>query len=319
MRTMRRGQRIGFTLVELLVVIAIIGVLVSLLLPAVQAAREAARRTQCTNHLKQMGLAVQTYHDARNGLPPGHINGSGHACWPVLIMPYMELSTVVDQLDLEISWYCQPPELVELQIPGYYCPSRERSVFLSLDFNERYGCEQLRGGALNDYALNGGSGDFYPWYDEDEGRSRGVAYRPDFISGTYEAGFNIFKNWRHLIEFKHVTDGLSQTLLIGEKWVHLDYQGMTRKGDGTFWSGDLHPPTVRVTGQNYPLAHSDTDPTPLFDPIHMAFGGPHPGICLFAMCDGSTQSISSNTNTTVLALLAERADGNVIPDGAFGR
>ena len=217
---MHRGQRIGFTLVELLVVIAIIGILVALLLPAVQAAREAARRTQCTNQLKQMGLAVQIYHDAHQGIPPAHINGSGHVSWAVMIMPYMELSTVVEPLDLHVSWYCQPPEVVQLQISGYYCPSRERNVLLSLDVNARYGCNQLRGGALNDYALSGGSGIVYPWYDEDEGRGRGAAYRPDIISGTYEEGGNIFKNWRHLLEFKHITDGLTQTLLIGEKWVH---------------------------------------------------------------------------------------------------
>ena len=89
MRTHHKN-RPGFTLVELLVVIAIIGVLVALLLPAVQAAREAARRTQCTNNLKQMGLACHNFHDARKSLPPAYMSGEGFGTWLMLIMPYME-------------------------------------------------------------------------------------------------------------------------------------------------------------------------------------------------------------------------------------
>ncbi len=88
-RTGKRTNLLGFTLVELLVVIAIIGILIALLLPAVQAAREAARRMQCTNHLKQMGLAIHTFHDAMNGLPPSAIGWHRATMFP-LILPYAE-------------------------------------------------------------------------------------------------------------------------------------------------------------------------------------------------------------------------------------
>src|SRR5688500_12419399 len=82
--------RKGFTLVELLVVIAIIGILIALLLPAVQAAREAARRYQCTNNLKQIGLAMHNYHDINGKFPPSRIARGDYITWAVLILPYME-------------------------------------------------------------------------------------------------------------------------------------------------------------------------------------------------------------------------------------
>ena len=84
-RTAEHTNRAGFTLVELLVVIAIIGVLIALLLPAVQAAREAARRTQCTNHMRQLGIAVHNYHDSTQWLPPSRV-GDGHQTWLMLVL-----------------------------------------------------------------------------------------------------------------------------------------------------------------------------------------------------------------------------------------
>src|SRR5438093_12254790 len=96
MRRMLRQscKRCGFTLVELLVVIAIIGVLVALLLPAVQAAREAARRMSCSNQLKQLGLALQNYHDTYNAFPPARHAGGVNICWLVRILPYIEQGSV---------------------------------------------------------------------------------------------------------------------------------------------------------------------------------------------------------------------------------
>src|SRR5437764_332148 len=107
----RRSGSFGFTLVELLVVIAIIGVLVALLLPAVQAAREAARRMQCLNNLKQMVLAVHSYHDVHTVIPPGHIiprnmpGANGHetiAPWQVTILPFIEQKALFDMYDFRV-------------------------------------------------------------------------------------------------------------------------------------------------------------------------------------------------------------------------
>ncbi len=104
---MRRGDRIGFTLVELLVVIAIIGILVALLLPAVQSAREAAQRMQCGNNLKQVGLALHNYHTAHNQFPPGVIwdpgvsGGPMKATWVGQILPQVEQGNVFDLADFD--------------------------------------------------------------------------------------------------------------------------------------------------------------------------------------------------------------------------
>ena len=93
---------------------------------------------------------------------------------------------------------------------------------------------------------------------------------------------------------------------------------MSEWGDGTLWSSDFHPPSVRVAGENYPLARSDTDPTVLQDPINMNFGGPHPsGSCQIVMGDGSVHALSPSVNTTVLGYLANRSDGIPIPENPF--
>ena len=115
---MARHNPRGFTLIELLVVIAIIGVLIALLLPAVQAAREAARRAQCANNLKQIGLALHNYHDAHGVLPPGYVYQPGYATggfgWASMILPYMEQTPLfnADQL--------QPARLVVAELDGLH-------------------------------------------------------------------------------------------------------------------------------------------------------------------------------------------------------
>ena len=319
------GRRAAFTLVELLVVIAIIGILIALLLPAVQSSRAAARRIQCVNHLRQMGIAVHNFHQARGGLPPAHINGAGHTTWGAVIMPYLEQGTILDEIDLERSWYSMPPEIVQTQVAEYYCPSRVRAVWLSRDWNSRYGFSQPSGGALSDYAICVGDGVKAAWWEfQPPGTSNGVGYRPDFVSGQYDPSTggddgDLFRNWELLLKFRHVTDGLSHTLLIGEKFVpaRANRQGRTRWGDGTFWSGDLHPPSTRVAGERYPLALSDDDPSVFPNAINMPFGSAHDGLVHFTFVDGSVHSLQTTIDTTVLGYLANRHDGEVIKGEFF--
>src|SRR5438067_525643 len=120
-------ERRGFTLVELLVVIAIIGVLVALLLPAIQAAREAARRSSCQNNLRQIGIAFQNFHDTNNAFPPLRIaGGDGWAsCW-VLVMPFMEQGSLFTNFDLTKRFSQQTTNAQQTSIKAYYCPGRRQ-------------------------------------------------------------------------------------------------------------------------------------------------------------------------------------------------
>lgn len=138
-RCNRRGPQSGFTLVELLVVIAIIGILIALLLPAVQAARESARRSQCANNLKQTGLGLQNFHDVRQYLPPGGLDGATltqahkklnltaanveHG-WAAFILPFIEQESLWENYRLDINWYDAPNRpVVETYLATFMCPS----------------------------------------------------------------------------------------------------------------------------------------------------------------------------------------------------
>lgn len=137
----RKERKPAFTLVELLVVIAIIGILIALLLPAVQAAREAARRMQCTNHLKQLGVALHNYHDVHHALPYNATSTRGRRSWAVALWPFMEQTAMFDACHFANTWTWDIDESIhyanwrlhEFSVPTYYCPSRTREDWVTYD------------------------------------------------------------------------------------------------------------------------------------------------------------------------------------------
>ena len=192
----------GFTLVELLVVIAIIGILIALLLPAVQAAREAARRLQCTNNLKQWGLGMHLYHDAKNALPEGSRNNPRRA-FPTFMWAYIEQKALAERNDLTQPFYlppCSVPNSLDglcgELIPIYSCPSDNGTDLTTCYYARRRGC----------YVVNWGN----------------ALYGPGGTSGTEpdaKAPFshvNRNRSTPRLTSFRDVSDGLSSTLLMSE-------------------------------------------------------------------------------------------------------
>jgi len=210
-----RSSRRGFTLVELLVVIAIIGILVALLLPAVQAAREAARRTQCTNNLKQIVLAMHTYHDSYKAFP---IQDGWSASWAygssysdkVGLMPYVEKKAEYDLLlpaeagnGIYDPWWAGNPQSLSGRIPVFNCPSNPN---------------QLNGGLGNfTYAANMGTSNNPPHNGTGtqstagEGRHNGVA-----SFKTHEAGWNTWGQNDTNLSMASITDGTSNTVAYSE-------------------------------------------------------------------------------------------------------
>ena len=309
-------SRHGFTLVELLVVIAIIGILIALLLPAVQAAREAARRTQCANHLKQIGLAMHNFHDARGGVPPVYLTGVGHTTWLVLIMPYLEQTGLYDAYDIERTYYVQPLEVIQHQVSFYYCPSRRSPPQWSVTGDGGGGVPH-RPGALADYAMGGGDGSYVPWYANPDGSLNGNGFSSaPYFTGTLNGSRPTwtFTGWKIKRFFRDVEDGLSNTLMAGDKHVHPDHMGERNYGDSSFYSGDFSRITSRLAGPGFPIVRKPNDNTIPFTTLQWSFGSSHVGgICQFVLGDGSVRPVKPTINTTVLGYLSNIHDGEVIP------
>jgi prepilin-type N-terminal cleavage/methylation domain-containing protein len=330
-------RRSGFTLIELLVVIAIIAVLIGLLLPAVQKVREAANRMQCANNLKQIGLAVHNYHSSNGYLPPSTIRDDW-ATWAVLILPYLEQDNIYKGWDLQLRYQEQSavpdPRMNNLKV--FFCPSRRSPSTVGFSINDVPGSADPasvlgpKPGGLSDYACNGGN-------DSTNNRPNGamtvanaVGIEPNGtrITGSFNRsppGTRI-TSWVGVITFTTISDGTSNTLLVGEKHIRPTSRNGKNEDRSIFSGSNANnfsrlagippaniPQTDNVT--QYPMIQSERDETEAtsnppgpYD-CNLAFGGPHPGICMFVFCDGSVKGVKNTVDLTTYTRLAVRDDG----------
>lgn len=299
----------GFTLVELLVVIAIIGVLVALLLPAIQAAREAARRSQCVNNLKQIGLAIQNFHDVKKGIPPSRVP-CHHGTWYSELWDYLEESALRGRWDPVKSFHYQPIENIQAQVATYYCPTRRRPPQLSVSGDNR-GPVAHRPSALGDYAGVAGDGKIHDWPVPLANGSfvHGGPYSatgdPNQNCGGSDPDFR-FNGVTYGLSFKKITDGLSHTIFVGEKHVREGQFGVGDFADSSIYNPDFADVVVRWAGPNFGLSRG-----PLDNKTDV-FGSYHPDICQFVFGDGHVLSINNSIDTVMLGRLAVRNDSEVI-------
>ncbi|MBI1345835.1 DUF1559 domain-containing protein [bacterium] len=309
-------QRSAFTLIELLVVIAIISLLIALLLPAVQQAREAARRTQCRNNLKQIGLALHNYHDQHNTFPPGEVFSSAVPLdlsawsWSVMILPYVDQSPLYNQL--------QPNS------PGPFSAALVNPTSLALLRTSLavYQCPSDTGSPVNsDRPL-------LPPSHVTVGKSNYVGSH-GVTRGTPGDGIFDHNSRRGL---RDVTDGTSQTLLVGER--SAADTGLSR---ASVWAGITNPgstctatddgPFVILGNATYRMQSGQPLEPGLITPCPMVtFSSLHDGGAHFLLCDGSVRFISENidafigapiTDTAqwgVFQKLARREDGQIVGD-----
>ena len=311
-------KRRAFTLVELLVVITIIGILIALLLPAVQSAREAARRTQCANNLKQIGLAIHNFHAARGGLPPTRF--CYHLTWANAIWPYLEQQNLTDKTNEELGYFYQTDEVRQAQIAAYLCPTRRRPPQVSMDGDNRGSAVPHKPGALGDYGAVAGD----TAYDSNGtllwdyiGLSRGPMMQAagTCTCATSDPDYHFTGGLELQTDFAQIRDGTSNTIFIGEKQVPTRCFGHAVNPndpsevchDTSIYNPDNLQRSCRFAGPGYGLARSPEES------VNDNFGSFHPGVCQFVFGDGSVHALSNSIDTVILGYLANRKDGQVIP------
>jgi hypothetical protein len=307
----------------------VISILMGLLLPAVQQAREAAARLSCGNNLKQIGLAIHQYHDTYRKLPPSRLSDI-HATWPVFILPFLEQQVMYNLWDIQATYYQQAtPAAVQTPIPLYFCPSRRSAssgptLSLGGDINDDgpgYGPAQPVPGALGDYAacLGTGIGTVVPCDGVDDCTGPGAVpgWQPDgAFRAAYDSPVDGFLPL-YTITFNHITDGLSNTIFVGEKHVAPTqfgiggnaYQNVQNPNDCSMYNGDYLLCSSRVVSAAYPLAQYPGDSNP-----NAGFGSYHPNLSQFLLGDGSVRSVSVGIDLTIMQLLASIADGKIVND-----
>jgi prepilin-type N-terminal cleavage/methylation domain-containing protein/prepilin-type processing-associated H-X9-DG protein len=286
-------HRSGFTLVELLVVIAIIGILVALLLPAVQAAREAARRMQCTNNMKQIALAIHNYEGVYQAFPPAAVNWStsgypNHSCFAFLL-PYVEQANVQSIYRMEVAWnHASNRPAVEANLPFLLCPSAPHPVKFTSDY---FPCTQF---------FNGGDA-------MRACQSRGI--RPQNWEGFLQQQTAVM--YKDTITHADIRDGLSNT------WLFFEDGGRPARYDGRKRRiGALNPNSLDghwADARGYFNIHNYCGGLEMIncnngDEI-FSF---HDGGAMFAFGDGSVRFESQQMDPRLFVALFTRAGGDVV-------
>ena len=277
----------GFTLVELLVVIAIIGTLVGLLLPAVQAARESARMSSCTNNLKQLALGLHSHHDARSTLPgavfTSNSNEGQRWSWGVSLLPYVENQALYNTLKPKTNgvWNASRNYLgaavkaaMETPLSFFVCPSgkvTQNDPYTQVFYETATGFGKA---GLSNYA--GNQGFFRIWGDMTV-----MAKENGPFHGDQPA------------KFKDITDGLSKTFLLGEMSGVASPASGKKDADvpGNWCCSENLPWNLRQVCR--PVGVKINDPTA----PDYSFSSSHPGVCLFAMADGAVRVLSENVES----------------------
>jgi prepilin-type N-terminal cleavage/methylation domain-containing protein len=298
------SRRKAFTLIELLVVIAIIAVLIALLLPAVQQAREAARRTQCKNNLKQLGLAIHNYHDTYLSFPPGGINIGGvyYSNWAVGILPYIDQAPLYNLYNANVTNNnAANSPVVQVKLAAQNCPSDPYAGQLAMPesgngSNVNYMTSSYR-------ACNGVNTDANNFWDQDLPTG-------SLTPATNRGAMHIVNTSFNVEKMASILDGTSNTLLVGE------WTTKTNIRRTTFWGYTYTSynqseiclgavPDVFGTPDYSLIGNGNTTSKRAFASFHV--GGVH-----FLMADGAVRFISSNINRPTLAALATIAGGEVV-------